>query len=119
MASISLQQIITITKVASIAIEAIIETYRFIDSNKDKYREFFITVLNFMDSMEIPNSPLTGLQKREAVLTKVKELAVDNRFDWDIIKEAVIALINDAKKIFNQMLDARDSILSTLKHYPM
>ena len=39
--------------------------------------------------------------------------------DWDKIKDAVIALINDAKKIFNQMLDARDSILSTLKNHPI
>ena len=113
--NVTLQLNITITQVASIAITAIINTYTFINSNKEKYVEFFNSVLRYMDSMEISNSPLTGKQKKDAVLTKLKELALELLFNWEEIVNVVSSLIDDAKTIYNQMVDARDSMELKLK----
>ena len=113
------QQVITITEVASIAINAIVITYKFIDVNKEKYREFFETVLRYMDAMEIKDSPLTGKEKKEAVLMKVKEVALELLFDWDKIKDVISSLIDDAKNIYNQMLSTKNSITDRLKTIKM
>ena len=110
-----MQQIITITQVASIAINSIISTYYFIDENKEKYQDFFESVLRYMDAMEIKDSPLTGSQKKQAVLDKVKELALELLFNWESIVEVISDLINDAKLIYNQMIIAKESINSKLK----
>ena len=111
----TLQQVITITQVASIAITAIINTYDFINENKDKYKEFFNSVLRYMDAMEISDSPLTGKQKKEAVLSKLKELALELLFNWEDIVDVISSLIDDAKFIYNQMISTRNTIDSKLK----
>lgn len=110
-----LQQVITISQVASIAITAIVSTYKFIDDNKEKYQEFFDSALRYMDAMEIHDSPLTGAQKKELVLIKLKELAIDLLFNWDKIAVLVSDLIDDAKSIFNKMIEAKESIDLKLK----
>lgn len=111
---ITVKQVITIAEVASIAIKSIVLTYNFIDANKDKYLDFFESILRYMDAMEISESNLSGSQKKLAVLVKVKELAFDLDFDWGRIGELVMDLIDDAKKIYNDMLSTRLTILNKL-----
>lgn len=115
MTKVTVEQIITISQVASIAIEAVISTYKYIQNNKEKYSEFFHSVLKYMDSMEIPNSPLTGKQKKEAVLAKLKELALSLVFDWEKIVNVVSDLIDDSKAIYNNMIATKNSIDAKLK----
>ena len=119
MTRVTVEQIITISQVAGIAIEAAIATYSYIQDNKDKYMDFFKSIVRYMDAMEIEGSNLTGKQKKEAVLVKVKEIAVDLMFNWDVIFEVVNSIIDDAKNIYNQMLSTKNSITDRLKTIKM
>lgn len=119
MARVTVEQVITISQVAGIAIEAAIATYSYIQDNKDKYMDFFKSIVRYMDAMEIEGSNLTGKQKKEAVLVKVKEIAVDLMFNWDVIFEVVNSIIDDAKNIYNQMLSTKNSITDRLKTIKM
>lgn len=95
------ERLIDISKVALVVIQAAAAGYKFYKENKDRYNDYFQSILKYMDAMEFSGSNLSGLEKKEFVMAKAKEIAIDLFSNWNHIAEITAKLINDAKEIYN------------------
>ncbi len=99
----NVERVIDITKVAFTVIQAAVQGYKFYMENKDKYNEYFKSILRYMDAMEFSESNLSGKDKKAFVLAKAKEVAIDLFNNWEQIAEITANLINEAKEIYNMI----------------
>ena len=99
----NVERVIDITKVAFTVIQAAVQDYKFYMENKDKYNEYFKSILRYMDAMEFSESNLSGKDKKAFVLAKAKEVAIDLFNNWEQIAEITANLINEAKEIYNMI----------------
>ena len=99
----NVERVIDITKVAFTVIQAAVQGYKFYMENKDKYNEYFKSILRYMDAMEFSESNLSGKDKKAFVLAKAKEVAIDLFNNWEHIAEITANLINEAKEIYNMI----------------
>ena len=99
----NVERAIDITKVAFTVIQAAVQGYKFYMENKDKYNEYFKSILRYMDAMEFSESNLSGKDKKAFVLAKAKEVAIDLFNNWEQIAEITANLINEAKEIYNMI----------------
>ena len=99
----NVERVFDITKVAFTVIQAAVQGYKFYMENKDKYNEYFKSILRYMDAMEFSESNLSGKDKKAFVLAKAKEVAIDLFNNWEHIAEITANLINEAKEIYNMI----------------